>query len=217
MCRRAIFESFEPPSSDEGDSDYDNDDDDDDDDESDQDEGQSTPLDGPKRTGKDVDDGETAALSGALQKGRISDSGMNGIPASSTDGDHNDADDGNIDEDEEEGGTGVVMSQLRHFVIQEYMPRPMLFDITQTPGDAGFEPISGNKVSHLPSVPSCLDALANNGEATDGEVACEAPSHVPGHSPLPRWQIGLDGEDVRPFPTDAPVPPPCLRPPLWRL
>jgi hypothetical protein len=40
----------------------------------------------------------------------------------------------------------VVMSQLRHFVIQEYMPRPMLFDMTQTPGDTGFEPITGNKV-----------------------------------------------------------------------
>ncbi|ORY34628.1 tubulin-tyrosine ligase family-domain-containing protein [Naematelia encephala] len=32
-------------------------------------------------------------------------------------------------EDDDEGGTGVMTSQLRHFVIQEYMPRPMLFDI----------------------------------------------------------------------------------------
>lgn len=216
MCRRAIFESFEPPSSDEGGSVYDSDDDNDEE-AIDQDGGEENSLDEPKQTRNDLDDGETAALSEALQNGRMSDNGMNSRSRSATRDHHSDEDNGTNDENEEEGGTGVVMSQLRHFVIQEYMPRPMLFDITQTPGDAGFEPISGNKVSHLPSVPSCLDALANNGEATDGEVACEAPSHVPGHSPLPRWQIGLDGEDVRPFPTDAPVPPPCLRPPLWRL
>lgn len=54
--------------------------------------------------------------------------------------------------DSEAGGTGVVMSQLRHFVIQEYMPRPMLFDMTQTPGDTGFEPMTGNKVHPQPPI-----------------------------------------------------------------
>ncbi len=31
-------------------------------------------------------------------------------------------------DEEEEDGTGVRMSQLRHWVIQEYLPRPLLFD-----------------------------------------------------------------------------------------
>nr|XP_019043683.1 cytoplasmic protein [Kwoniella bestiolae CBS 10118]OCF22613.1 cytoplasmic protein [Kwoniella bestiolae CBS 10118] len=42
----------------------------------------------------------------------------------------------NLDGDEEEDeddGTGVMTSQLRHFVIQEYMPNPVLFDIAQQP------------------------------------------------------------------------------------
>jgi hypothetical protein len=64
-------------------------------------------------------------------------------------------------DDEEESGTGVLTSQLRHFVIQasllseikgdaltlqEYLPRPVLFDIAQTYGtpSTGLE---GSKVS----------------------------------------------------------------------
>ncbi|KAI9638762.1 tubulin-tyrosine ligase family-domain-containing protein [Dioszegia hungarica] len=51
-------------------------------------------------------------------------------------------------EDEEEGGTGVMTSQLRHFVIQqEYMPRPMLFDIHQS--EATSETPSKGRKFHL--------------------------------------------------------------------
>nr|ODO04245.1 cytoplasmic protein [Cryptococcus depauperatus CBS 7855] len=47
-------------------------------------------------------------------------------------------------------GTGVVISQLRHFVIQaslalnDYIPRPMLFDIAETPGKP-LAPLTGYK------------------------------------------------------------------------
>ncbi|KAK4686790.1 tubulin---tyrosine ligase, partial [Tremellales sp. Uapishka_1] len=48
--------------------------------------------------------------------------------------------------EEEDGGTGVMTSQLRHFVIQEYMPRPILFDITESPSPTpSSTPLIGNK------------------------------------------------------------------------
>lgn len=80
-----------------------------------------------------------------------------------------DSEDEPEEEDEEEDeGTGVMTSQLRHFVIQvsfviliyriqahgkEYIPRPMLFDITQTPNDPE-SAISGYKVCSLSFAPS---------------------------------------------------------------
>ncbi|ODO11319.1 hypothetical protein I350_00095 [Cryptococcus amylolentus CBS 6273] len=55
---------------------------------------------------------------------------------------------GEDEDDEEDGdedeGTGVMTSQLRHFVIQEYLPRPLLFDIAQIPGEPP-APLEGNK------------------------------------------------------------------------
>ncbi|WVQ77555.1 hypothetical protein IAR50_007243 [Cryptococcus sp. DSM 104548] len=52
---------------------------------------------------------------------------------------------GEEDEDEDQDeGTGVMTSQLRHFVIQEYLPRPLLFDISQIPGEPP-APLAGHK------------------------------------------------------------------------
>ncbi|KAK8849796.1 hypothetical protein IAR55_005132 [Kwoniella newhampshirensis] len=51
---------------------------------------------------------------------------------------------------EEDGGTGVMTSQLRHFVIQEYMPRPVLFDIAQQANEPLQNAITGYKF-HLRS------------------------------------------------------------------
>jgi hypothetical protein len=71
----------------------------------------------------------------------------------------NEIEDSGVEEDEE--GTGVMTSQLRHFVIQvssahaitqagqltpqEYIPRPLLFDIGQHPHDPE-SALSGYKV-----------------------------------------------------------------------
>ena len=62
------------------------------------------------------------------------------------------------DSDEEEEGTGVMTSQLRHFVIQEYVPRPLLFDIGQTPHDPD-SALSGYKVSSYQSYRLRSDVL----------------------------------------------------------
>lgn len=58
----------------------------------------------------------------------------------------NDDEEQEEEEEEEEEGTGVMTSQLRHFVIQEYVPRPVLFDIGQTPNDPE-SALSGYKVT----------------------------------------------------------------------
>jgi hypothetical protein len=93
--RRAIFEAFEPPSSDEEDVD-----DDDDDDDGDEENGQS----------EDDSQGETDAendlVRGTARMG-VSEAGQEDINVNQGDSD-----------DEDEGGTGVMTSQLRHFVIQ---------------------------------------------------------------------------------------------------
>ncbi|EIW71443.1 hypothetical protein TREMEDRAFT_42822 [Tremella mesenterica DSM 1558] len=46
--------------------------------------------------------------------------------------------------EEEATGTGVSTSQLRHFVIQEYIPDPILFDISQL----AHQPLSSDAVGH---------------------------------------------------------------------
>ncbi|OCF40672.1 cytoplasmic protein [Kwoniella heveanensis CBS 569] len=108
---RAIFESFEPSSSDE--EDYE----DEDDDHDDEDVG-----------GKGADEhgsvnGEDGVMDLLVQKA---------VELGFTDEDDERGNDqGDEDNDEDEEGTGVMTSQLRHFVIQEYMPRPVLFDIAQ--------------------------------------------------------------------------------------
>ncbi|WVW87061.1 hypothetical protein I302_109118 [Kwoniella bestiolae CBS 10118] len=105
---RAIFEEFEPPSSDE--EDYE----DDEDEQEHADENEQIP--------QGVD-----GMIDMLAK-KAAELGFNG--------DEEDDRHINLDGDEEEDeddGTGVMTSQLRHFVIQEYMPNPVLFDIAQQP------------------------------------------------------------------------------------
>ncbi|CAK9779465.1 hypothetical protein CC85DRAFT_309441 [Cutaneotrichosporon oleaginosum] len=41
-----------------------------------------------------------------------------------------------LDAEEEEGGTAILTSHMRHFVIQEYVPRPVLFDLHEGSDDA---------------------------------------------------------------------------------
>ncbi|EIN13498.1 tubulin-tyrosine ligase [Punctularia strigosozonata HHB-11173 SS5] len=48
--------------------------------------------------------------------------------------------DSDEEDDEGEGATAVVTSQLRHFVIQEYIPNPLLMD----PNDIPLQPLSGS-------------------------------------------------------------------------
>ncbi|OCF62092.1 cytoplasmic protein [Kwoniella mangroviensis CBS 10435] len=107
---RAIFEEFEPPSSDE--EDYE-----------DEDQDQEEEQDGQIPQDVGVDGMIDMLAKKAVELGFDGDEEDDrhfGPPA--------DRDDG-----EEEDGTGVMTSQLRHFVIQEYMPNPVLFDIAQQP------------------------------------------------------------------------------------
>ncbi|WVF68366.1 hypothetical protein IAT40_003131 [Kwoniella sp. CBS 6097] len=122
---RAIFESFEPPSSDEEDYETDGDDDDDEADEQ---------GDGPSRE-DETDDVMNLLVKKAVQLGFNGEDDERGIASNH---------EGNDEEEEENEGTGVMTSQLRHFVIQEYMPRPVLFDIAQTAHEPCPNP-SGNK------------------------------------------------------------------------
>ncbi|WVQ95917.1 hypothetical protein IAU59_003016 [Kwoniella sp. CBS 9459] len=125
---RAIFESFEPPSSDE--EDYDTDDaTDDDDDDNDQ---EVDTLDGEEDVSREagMDDVMDLLVKKAVELGFDGEDDERNIPISG-EGSYGEDKHDDGDEEEEEG-TGVMTSQLRHFVIQEYMPRPVLFDITQT-------------------------------------------------------------------------------------
>ncbi|KIR36635.1 cytoplasmic protein [Cryptococcus deuterogattii MMRL2647] len=116
---RAIFEEFEPPSSDEEDDDGDED----------EDEDEQESEDAQQLAERGVD-----GMIDMLAKKAV-ELGFNG------------EDDRDVDkekyEDEEEG-TGVMTSQLRHFVIQEYIPRPVLFDIAQISGEPP-SPLKGYK------------------------------------------------------------------------
>lgn len=102
---RDIFEEFEPPSSDE------EDDDEDDDDESDEDSDAEEPSSRPGAEGR-----ESGVLEEQTRKLALGDG----------DGDGDDSD------DEGNGGTAVMTSHLRHFVIQELLPDPVLFDLKDT-------------------------------------------------------------------------------------
>ncbi|WWC95696.1 hypothetical protein V866_002561 [Kwoniella sp. B9012] len=106
---RAIFEEFEPPSSDE--EGYE---DEDETREEEQEDGQ-IPQDGG------VDDMIDMLAKKAVELG---------FDGDEEDDRHFGAAAGH---GEKEDGTGVMTSQLRHFVIQEYMPNPVLFDIAQQP------------------------------------------------------------------------------------
>jgi tubulin--tyrosine ligase len=53
--------------------------------------------------------------------------------------------DKDTDEEDESSSTAVVTSQLRHFVIQEYLPRPMLLD-----------PVAGNNLTGRGHKVSCF-------------------------------------------------------------
>ncbi|OXG19421.1 cytoplasmic protein [Cryptococcus neoformans Tu401-1] len=118
---RSIFEEFEPPSSDEED---DNEDE------------------------EEVDDDDEPESEEAQQLAKGGVDGMIDMLAKKAvelgfDGE----DDRDADEEEykdEEEGTGVMTSQLRHFVIQEYIPRPILFDIAQIPCEPP-SPLEGYK------------------------------------------------------------------------
>ncbi|WVO19489.1 uncharacterized protein IAS62_000775 [Cryptococcus decagattii] len=115
---RAIFEEFEPPSSDE---------DDDGDEDDDEDEQESEDAQQLAQSGVD-------GMIDMLAKKAV-ELGFNG------------EDDRDVDKEkykDEEEGTGVMTSQLRHFVIQEYIPRPMLFDIAQISGEPP-SPLEGYK------------------------------------------------------------------------
>ncbi|KAL0950985.1 hypothetical protein HGRIS_007732 [Hohenbuehelia grisea] len=64
------------------------------------------------------------------------------------------------DDGEAENDTAVITSQLRHFVIQEYLATPLLIDPTQVPLDGGIPPSSlhGHKF-HLRAYVVCSGAL----------------------------------------------------------
>ncbi|AAW46627.1 cytoplasm protein, putative [Cryptococcus deneoformans JEC21] len=105
---RAIFEEFEPSSSDE--------EDDDEDKEEEDDEQESEEA-------RQMAKGGVDGMIDMLAKKAV-ELGFSG----------EDDQDSNEKEDEDgEGGTGVMTSQLRHFVIQEYIPKPILFDIFNIP------------------------------------------------------------------------------------
>ncbi|WWD20428.1 hypothetical protein CI109_104904 [Kwoniella shandongensis] len=121
---RAVFEEFEPPSSDE----------EDEDEEEDVDENEDEDNEGNVTSLKDtVDDSLQALAKKAAEMGF----GDDDKP-------------GPDENDEDEDGTGVMTSQLRHFVIQEYMPRPVLFDIAQVANEPSSHPLTGYKF-HLRS------------------------------------------------------------------
>ncbi|WRT69820.1 uncharacterized protein IL334_006811 [Kwoniella shivajii] len=109
---RAIFQEFEPPSSDEGD--YD--------DENDEEEMETT----------EADEENAASVDGMIDvlARKAAEMGFDGEEEDNRQFDVEDHDE-DEEEEEEEDGTGVMTSQLRHFVIQEYMPDPVLFDIAQ--------------------------------------------------------------------------------------
>ena len=135
--RQEIFETFESPSSDEED-----------------DAGPSNQVEAYRRFKQSA---ETALKAMRESTGRIA------LDSDSDDDDaqHNPQVQEGDEEEEEEEGTGVKTSQLRHFVIQvsgqtlcltyiystqEYVPRPVLFDITQQAHDPDYA-ITGYKVS----------------------------------------------------------------------
>ncbi|WWC73807.1 uncharacterized protein I206_107779 [Kwoniella pini CBS 10737] len=112
---RAIFEEFEPPSSDE--EEYESDD---------SKEGNEQYLENENEDQpKDVD-----SMIDMLAKKAV-EMGFDGENEDSRDFEGVNDDDEDDKQEEDEDGTGVMTSQLRHFVIQEYMPNPVLFDIAQ--------------------------------------------------------------------------------------
>ncbi|WVR07943.1 hypothetical protein IAU60_004986 [Kwoniella sp. DSM 27419] len=122
---RTIFESFEPPSSDEEDEDEDDENEEDEDGDV---EGDTATHRAQRETSVDDMIDKLAQTAAKLGFGDDEREGRYDYGSDSA-------------EDDEEDGTGVMTFQLRHFVIQEYMPRPVLFDITQTPGQPCPSPI----------------------------------------------------------------------------
>ncbi|KAI0257488.1 tubulin-tyrosine ligase/Tubulin polyglutamylase [Lactifluus subvellereus] len=67
------------------------------------------------------------------------------------DGLNGDGDDGNVVPDDSENDTSIAISQLRHFVIQEYLSKPLLVDPHElTPGGDPSRQLEGHKF-HLRS------------------------------------------------------------------
>ncbi|ORX37578.1 tubulin-tyrosine ligase family-domain-containing protein [Kockovaella imperatae] len=54
--------------------------------------------------------------------------------------DEDDEDNEEDDDDDDDDDEGIVTSQLRHFLLQEYIPSPILFDIAQEPNVPSTDP-----------------------------------------------------------------------------
>jgi tubulin--tyrosine ligase len=54
-----------------------------------------------------------------------------------------------IDEGEEDEGTGIASSQLRHFVIQEYLPNPLLLASSSSPSSSPSPPPPAGRKFHI--------------------------------------------------------------------